>query len=281
MTFVVTLIALLIERFFDWSHLRNWSWFAACQRFAGSKLTGKTADILLAGSVLPIVIGVLFLQLLLRGSLYGVGGLVFDLLVLLYCLGPQNLWADTFACLNALVQGDAKAASDKLKTSFGLTDMSFAQSVHRHFLDSLFAQANQRIFAVVFWFFILGPAGAVLYRLISISAAMPSSEASLPDMTASARKAEDILDWAPVRLLTFLFALGGHFAKVFVSWKRSVGAGLVSNQVMLTDCGLAALGFSEEDHLPEDGSAERNAISLIDRTFVIALVMILLLVSVF
>lgn len=281
MTFIVTLIALLIERFFDWSHLRNWSWFAACQRFAGSKLTGKTANMVFAGSVLPIVVGVLILQVLLRESLYGVGGLVFDLLVLLYCLGPQNLWADTFACLNALVQGDAKSASDKLKSSFGLTDMSFAQSVHRHFLDSLFAQANQRIFAVVFWFFIFGPAGAVLYRLVSIAAAAPLSDVVSAEMINSARKSEAILDWAPVRLLTFLFALGGHFAKVFVCWKRSVGAGLSGNQVMLTDCGLAALGFGEEDHLPEDGSVERNAVSLIDRTFVIALVMILLLVSVF
>lgn len=281
MTFIVALIALLIERFFDWSHLRIWSWFAACQRFTGSKLGGKSAELVLAGSVVPLVIGVLIIQYLLRDSLYGVGGLVFDLIVFLYCLGPQNLWADTFACLNALVQGDAKSAADKLKTSFGVTDMSFAQSVHRHFLDSVFAQANQRIFAVLFWFYLFGPAGAVLYRLISIAAAMPMPDSGLPDMTNAARKTEAVLDWVPVRLLTFIFALSGHFAKVLVVWKRHVITGLSSNQVMLMDCGIAALGFSDEDHLPEDGSVERQALNLIDRSFMIALVVILVLVFIF
>lgn len=280
MTFIVTLIALLIERFFDWSHLRNWSWFGACQRLVASKLTGKSADLIFAGSILPLALAVLVVQYLLKETLYGVGGLVLDLVVLLYCLGPQNLWADTFACLNALVQGDAKTASDKLKSSFGLTDMSFAQSVHGHFLDSLFTQANQRVFAVVFWFFVMGPAGAVMYRLVSISASTPSSGETLPEMMRTARNAEAVLNWAPIRLLTFIFALGGNFAKVFTPWKRNVVLGLPANQAMLTDCGLAALGYSETDHLPEDGSAERLTISLLDRSFLIALAVMLVLVLV-
>ncbi len=277
MTFVVTLFALVIERFFDWSHLRNWSWFIACQRMAGSKLTGKSADVVLAGAILPVVLVVAFLQYVLEDTLYGVGGLVFELAVFLYCLGPQNLWADTFACLNALVQGDAALAAEKLKSSFGLSDMSFAQSVHRQFLDSLFSQANQRVFAVVFWFFVLGPVGAVLYRLVSISASSSLKEAAVPDMTKDARKVEAVMDWVPVRCLTFMFALGGNFANVFVAWKRNVGAGLSSNQSMLMDCGLAALNYTEADQLPTDGSVERNTISLLDRSFLISLAAILVL----
>lgn len=274
MAFIVTLIALLVERFFDWSHIRNWSWFATLQEKVASKFSGKPPEWLLAISVIPVLLVVGVLQLALRDVLYGFLQLIFDTVILLYCMGPRNLWADTFASINALTQGDGKAAAERLKTTFKLTDMSFAQSVHKQLVDQIFIQSNQRLVGVVFFFVILGPVGAVLYRLIAQAAQINFST------QAVASKAEALLDWLPVRLFTFLFALGGNFSKVFAVWSKNFVSGLTANQVLLMDCGLAALGFGAEDHLAEDGSLEQQSISLIDRSFIILLVFVLLYVSV-
>ena len=39
MTFIITLIALLIERFFDWNHIRKWRWFLRYQSWLAVRLS--------------------------------------------------------------------------------------------------------------------------------------------------------------------------------------------------------------------------------------------------
>jgi AmpE protein len=273
MTFIVTLIALLIERFFDWSHLRHWRWYTALQHTISQRLPGKAAMIVLAATVAPLLIAVGLISFLLNGTLYGFALLLFQLFIFLYCLGPQNLWADAFAAINALSQGDAKDASDKLKTLFGITDMKSAQSMHKQLLNQIFIQANHRVFAVVFWFVLLGPMGAVLYRAVSLSASSVHHDGS-PEIAQSALSVENILDWVPVRILSFLFALGGHCSAVLNYWRKQVLNGLNSNDDIMAGCGVAALADEEKRTMAEDGSVEREAISLLDRTFVIVLVLV-------
>ena len=277
MTFIVTLIALLIERFFDWSHLRYWNWYTALQHMIFKKLPGKAAIVVLAATIVPLLAFVGVVNIVLNGTLYGFAKLLFQIIVLLYCFGPQKLWADVFASSNALVQGDAQTAADKLKTLFGITDMQSAQGLHKQLLNQIFIQSNRRVFAVVFWFVVLGPVGAVLYRTISLSASSSSQEIS-PELSQSALTMETLLDWIPARIFTFLFALGGHFSSVLSCWRKQVLHGLSSTDDMLTSCGVAALGDDEKRTVAEDGSEERSAVSLLDRTFVIALVIVAIIV---
>lgn len=273
-TFIVALIGLLIERFFDWSHLRQWSWFIKFQRAVLRRIPNSSSYLMLALTILPLVIGVALIQYLLQGALYGFVELLFELFIFIYCLGPQDLWADVFVCTNVLSQGDEEAAAEKLKMSFGIANgATRAQALHKHLLDNIFIEANRRVFAMVFWFVALGPVGAVLYRLVTVSSSEVSVDAAL---AAGARTFENVLNWLPVRLFTLLFALGGHFSKVFSRWRKNVMQGIDSNETLLAECGIAALGSS--DPLPEDGSAEKMAIHLLDRAFVIMLVIIAILV---
>lgn len=279
MAFIVTLIALLIERFFDWSHLRHWYWYTAYQRFVWKRFplhSSYNAYLVLAVTIIPLLIVVGLIQLLIHGWLYGFINLLFGLFILLYCMGPQNLWADAFSCLNALTQGDVHYAADKLKTSFGITDISYSQSLHRHFLNHIFIEAERRVFAVIFWFILLGPIGAVLYRAVTLSAEEMSNHEVIPELSQAARNVEGVLDWVPIRIFTFIFALGGHFVQVFSCWRNKFLLGIRGNEVLLTECGIAALGI--EDKIPEDGSAEKHSISLIDRSFVIVLVVIAIII---
>lgn len=279
MTFIVILIALLIERFFDWSHLRHWNWYTALQNKLMQRFPSLSPYLILAASIIPLLLIVAIIQYSLEGVLYGFAELLFQLFVLLYCFGPKNLWADTFACINALVQGDASHANEKLKNSFGNDDASYSQSVRRHFLNDIFIEANRRVFAIIFWFAVLGPIGALLYRAVTLSFPEVNQQpATSPALVNSARSVEAVLDWVPVRILTILFALGGHCAKVLSCWSSKAALGLSSNQGLLTECGVAALGIDDGANVPADGHSEKSAISLLDRAFVITLMVIAVLV---
>jgi membrane protein required for beta-lactamase induction len=269
MTFIVSLVALLIERFFDWSHLRNWNWFGTYARKLLARVPAMTSYLALAAVIVPLLLVVVLLQFVLQGWLYGLPGLLFQILLLLYCFGPQNLWADAFGTITCLSQGDMGFATDKLKASFGLTGTGDVAKSHQLLMNGIFIQANCRVFAVVFWYAVLGPVGAVFYRAVVLC----TDEAAL---TQSARTVEDVLNWLPTKLMTLLFALGGNFAQVLHCWRKKVNLSLSGNNQFLVDCGSAALGKEEQDNFPVDGSVERAAVSLLDRAFVIALVLILI-----
>lgn len=252
MTFVVTLIALLIERFFDWSHIRNWSWFLQLQRYIAQRLQGKHPGLIIAASVLPVAIIVALLAYILHGILYGVIGLIFDLAVLLYCLGPQNLWAEVFG---VTAKGN-QAAADKV---FGV--------------KNIFIAANTRVLAVIFWYLFTGVSGAVIYRTIAILAKSGEPE----DTRQFADTIEAILDWLPVRFFTFLFAAGPAFKKVLNCWTKNLPTGMSNNENMLTECGVAAINIDDVKN-SANGAMQKAAINLIDRTLIILLVLVAIVI---
>lgn len=268
--FLVVLIALVIERFFDWSHLRQWGWYGACEKFAMQKIPGASPYLVLVGAILPLMAVLAILQYLFADLLYGFPWLVFQLVILLYCLGPKNLWADAFASANSLKKGDAQSAADTLQSTFHITASHHPDGLQRELLSQIYIAANQRIFAVIFWYMVLGLPGALMYRLICVSSVMPST----PEINAAARLVTQILDWVPARILGFLFALGGNFTRVLNCWRKRVLLGLDGNDALLADCGVAAV-TDDSEKIPDDGSAEKHALSLLDRTFIIVLVIIL------
>lgn len=274
MIFLVTLIALLIERFFDWSHLRRWQWLTNFQRGIIQRMPSASPALILGLTIVPILLATLLIEYALRHVLFGVVEFLFQILLFLYCLGPQNLWADTYACINALLQGDARLAADKLKSTFGIATAESTSTPQSQLLNHVFIAANRRVFAIVFWFLVLGPLGAVLYRTITLAASEFPSQDAAPQLVNSARAVEAVLDWIPIRILTCVFALGGHFVQVFSCWKKKPAMSLEMNETLLTQCGAAALGENKAESHLVDGVALKSAIGLLDRSFIITLVLV-------
>jgi AmpE protein len=268
MTFIITFIALVIERFFDCSHIRRFGGFLRFQKWLGLQLSKWPPYLVLLLTVLLPVAVVAFLNCFLTGVLYGALKLLFGAVVLIYCLGPTNFWAQTYTCISALHADDPHPEFDVIKNAFGLMPTEGEEAFHRAFTKALFIEANRRVFAVFFWFILLGPAGAVLYRLVDLCSKEGVTTA------AAAKTSLQVLDWLPVRLLALLFALGGHFTKVIKYWQHNVLTPAKMNDVVLTESGIAALDILELDRLPADGTAEKETIALLDRTFVIGLVIL-------
>lgn len=262
MTFTVIFIGLLIERFFDWSHLRHWQWYTRYQEAVLKRFSTHSPYIVLAAMILPIVIVIALLSLILQGWLYGLIKLIFSIIIFIYCLGPKDLWAEAFANANVLKNSEADSKHPSLNQAF---------------LSHIFVEANRRVFSVVFWFALLGPVGAVLYRCATLSTVFLAKQDSA--LLHLSRQLEALLSWLPARLLTVLFALGGHFVQVLTAWRKHALEGLDSNETLLMECGTAALGLEETQAI--SNGAARGAINLLDRSFIIMLVIIGLLVSIF
>lgn len=272
MTFLVIFVGLMVERFFDWSHLRQWRWFADVQQRIIAQFKQPSGYVNLAISIMPVLLMVWLVNHLFHGWMYGFPSLVFKILVLIYVFGPQNLWADAFACINAIASGDSQAVATRLQNAFGVNAGKTSQALHRSLINDFFIATNRRVFSIVFWYVLLGPVGAVLYRLVAVST-------TVPILSVPAQSVESVLDWAPARIITVFFALGGQFMQVLKVWRKKAMLGLFSNDDMMTECGMAALGVEEGTEFPDDCKMERAAISLIDRSlamilFVLALVIL-------
>lgn len=267
MTFIITLISILVERFFNWSHVRGWQWFLRYQAWLRTRLSGWSSVIVFLISVLPIVFVVGLINFSLSGWIFSFVKIVFDTVILLYCLGPVNFWAQMYQCLQELQGEDPRLAMERVQGLLNLPASQHAQAFHQQLTRALFVESNRRVFAVLFWFIALGPAGALLYRFIDLGR-----------QDAIILKWQRILDWLPIRLYTLLFALGGHFTEVIKYWRHPVRQGLNTNETLLTECGMAALVVMESHTLPEGGILEKEALALIDRVFVIALVILAIVV---
>jgi AmpE protein len=273
MTFIITLVSLIMERFFHWTQLRTWRWFGQYQRWLGTRIGNWPSAVLLIVCILPLVLVVGVINCLLAGWLYGVLKLLFGIAVLMYCLGPKNLWVQVYSCITELHKEDPKAVIDQVQSSFGVSATSNSQAFHIAFTRAIFVEAYYRVFAVIFWFLILGPVGAIFYRALSLC-----GKDSPLGVSKLATKVQNVLDWVPVRLFTFIFALGGHFTEVFNIWKHSMKKGFIFNEILLADCGVAALDVMEENRIPEEGSAEKEALALVDRVFVMCLVVVAIII---
>jgi AmpE protein len=274
MKFIITLIALVIERFFDWSHIRRWRWFERFLLWLNKKLSSWPTYLVLGIAVLPAVLVVALLNCFLTNWVYGLLKLVFGILVLMYSLGPQNFWLDAYRCIAALQHDDQQVAMERVKKAFDVSVSDSLPAFHRAFVNALFCEANRRLFAVWFWFILLGPAGALLYRLIDLCRLHGLRISFVADQLQSC------LDWLPVRLFALFFGLAGHFTKAIKQWKRDVLTKPARNSILLSECGVEAVDVLEAERMPVDGSAEKETIRLLDRVFVIALVVLAIVVLV-
>lgn len=276
MSFTAIFIALLIERFFDCSHLRYWGWYQRYQHFFIRKFSKFSPYVLLIGMIAPLIIAVILIELLIGEALFGFLKLGFSILFILYCFGPRNLWADMFVCLSAISKGDPTEVAEKLKSTFGMSDNE-PKVMHRQWFNAVFIEAHRRVFALIFWFGFFGLSGVFFYRLISL-ASKPISDTVETAVTSPARRVESYLDWPSIRSLTLIFALGGNFGRVLSCWRTKAMQGPEANEPLLIECGVAALNNVTPDNIPLDGSIEKEEISLLDRSFGIVLVIIAVLV---
>ncbi|MGF6590387.1 regulatory signaling modulator protein AmpE [Pseudomonas sp. 2835] len=178
--------------------------------------------------LLPVALLALLLHVL-EPVAYGLLALPVHLLVLIYSLGRGDIKAAQGPFRDAWRRGDEQAAVHVAERDLGLT-ADDAQALLERVQGNLLWQAYQSFFAVIFWYFLLGPAAALAYRLLALA----GEHARTPALRDHALQLRHAFDWAPVRVLGVSFALVGNFVAVsrvmlheLLNWHISA-AGLIS-----------------------------------------------------
>ena len=164
--------------------------------------------------LLPAVVCIVVIWLLHRLPLADLLLLVFALVVLLFSLGPHAFEADLEAILKAPDQSARETAAQVLSddgdtVAWRTADLGEATAY----------AALRRRFGVLFWFFVLGPVGALLYRLAR-QLGHDTSLALDASTRTNARYLANALDWLPAQLMVFTLALVGHWDAVIGAWRR-------------------------------------------------------------
>lgn len=164
--------------------------------------------------LLPLILCGLLEWLLGRSPLGELLPLLFALAVLLYCFGPREFEADLEAILDAS-DGTSREAAAQTLADDGRPIAWNAPALG----EAIAYAALRRRFAVLLWFFLLGPAGALLYRLAQTLGRDDALRLD-PDSRRAAGYVANALDWLPAQLLTFTLAVVGHWEAVIGAWRR-------------------------------------------------------------
>ena len=252
MTFLALMIAVVLERL---TPLEDWllhdSWFRRWQGQLSGLGMGDRTQVLLA-VLLPCIAVYLLLESL-RPLLFGLPWIGAAVVILLYSLGRGNLGAQQERYRSQCRRGDFEAAWLAASSEydwFPRGEQLDAQSMHMLAQQGFLYEAYQRWFAVLFYFLLLGPVGALAYRLIQLSC----------QGNAEREHWLFIVDWAPVRLLAAAFTLTGNFvASADELWDALRQPGMSSAEVLFT----VAMAASGEDQVPDeaDGLSGQRAAS--------------------
>ena len=129
----------------------------------------------------------------------------------------------------------------------------------------LFIQAYQKLFAPLFWYFVFGPIGLVLYVLVVALHQQASDQRYFALFL-------NVLDWVPTRLVGLSFALVGNFSVVFREWMKTLSLEIVDNYQPIIACGEAAIDADKKNQ-----DALSIALQLVQRGLLVWLVVMILM----
>jgi len=230
MKFLVVLVCLLINH--HWRENRKFSgesWFPAFQSWLSARLMQIPVAVNRFEIVFPaalLLLPAILLTIVLwisKGVLLGFLTLALHILVLLFAFDRLNIIQLSRQYLTHWRAGDYEGAwrwleqqtSDRFEGSF--TEYS---GLHQTFYDFLVASYFERLFVVIFWYLLLGPAGVLIYTLARLYCAREVCSRSLTGQKdgnggALILRLMFILEWLPARGLALTFAFAGDFVAAF------------------------------------------------------------------
>ena len=266
MSLIALLIGLAVERLAtQLFHLRRLRWleriidagFRQAQRLAN--WPALIPVVLLA---LLLALPVLIVILVLGKSLLGFPYILLAIIVLFFSLGPQDIGEDVDEYCQAVEDGDGERITETARAIIeGDVPLEELDRIHR-VEEAVCVQANNRLFAVIFWFVLLGPLGplgAWIYRVTDLirrravfsAARDEEADGSTARFRDAAVTLHGWLAWIPARLTAIGYAAAGHFDAAIGAWRapsEQQDATLSEyNEHLLARVGTAALTLRDDE----------------------------------
>jgi len=270
MNLIALLIGLVIERLatqlFHWRRMR---WMDRLIDF-GFRQTDRLATwpaiipvvLLAVVLVLPVFAVIWFLGSTLAGFTY----LFLAIVVLFFSLGPQDIGEEVGEYCRALESGEDEQVNNAAKAIVEDAVPADADERTSCVEAAVCVQANNRLFAVVFWFVILGPLAAWAYRATDLIRRRAVFSAARDEQTdgnsARIRDAAEMLHgwlaWIPARLTAVGYAAAGHMDDALAALRAPTedknATTSERSENLLARVGIAALALQSR---PEETPTER------------------------
>lgn len=170
----------------------------------------------------------------------GIGPLA-DVLLLYFAIGHRSLHEHAHAVSRALQAGDEAQA--RTAASYMVSRDSAAIDSVPATVESVLENGNDGVFGALFWFFIFGGAGALLFRLANTLDAMWGYKNERFRMFGwAAARLDDVLDYLPARLTALTYALLGKTRLALRCWRVQAPTWDSPNAGPVMSAGAGALG---------------------------------------
>lgn len=244
MMFFSMLAALALEHYRPLTRpLAHFQYFARYAAFLRERLDGGESfhgAIAWAAAVLPLVFTVWLVASwlsglnVLLGWAWGVGVLYLTMGFKYYSLAAEDIAAH----LRAGRLEEARRALEAWRG--GDADEFEVRGIASVTIEQLFAHSHRQTFGVLFWFVLLGPAGAVLFRLSSI-VSLRWREAS-PRFAGQVARIFHVINWLPLRLTALTYAVAGNFEDAFYCWRTQSSGWPDGEEGVAIAAGAGAMG---------------------------------------
>ncbi|WP_445365702.1 regulatory signaling modulator protein AmpE [Microbulbifer sp. ANSA001] len=220
MTLLIVLFTLaLVQIWGSGAPLHRDGWFDKwCERLSKVPQLQSNGGLLLGASILPPVLLIAVVMVIAESNFGGLGALLLGVPLLLYCLGRGNFNEIVSVYLRSWYRGDLKGAEEAAAPF--LQDIhetpADGKCLHEQVFRGAAYSAFERLFAVLFWFILLGIPGALLFRL----SALYAERARGTQWQATAARWLWLLEWLPVRIMGLSFAIVGNFAGCYRAWRQ-------------------------------------------------------------
>ena len=279
MNLITVLIALGVEaRLGGFDKYRDLSWFVHYCDWLEARLAGAAFWHGPGGLLLTLFIPLALLGVLvyLAGQASIVLGFLLSFLALVYSFGPAlGSLVDSYA--EALGGSDEAACREVLeKILYG--DLEDGNTDQDRVISSIMLRSHEYLFAVIFWFLLLGAVGALLYCLVVNLAQRHEKIES--EYAGAVSDLHNILMWPSSRMLALGFALGGSLVSALESWRTVSGHTLAVSREVITLSGFGALHYrptgeeKADGHTGEFVSRLRETMALINRTLIVWLIVL-------
>ncbi len=206
---------------------------------------------------------------------------ILDALLLWLALGGRSLREHAVAVATPLAAGQLDRAREGVGRIVSRDTTSLdTEGVAKAAVESVLENGNDAVFGALFWFFVAGGAGAVLFRLANTLDAMWGyKDARLVYFGWAAARIDDALNYVPARLTALTYALLGRTGTALACWRTqasqwdspNAGAVMASGAGALkVSLGGAAVYHGQMEQRPTLGAGE--AASAADIARAIALV---------
>ncbi len=240
MSLISLLLALAAER-----HLKSPFWqfrtyyqhyFTWLKKITSPDLLCHNSAVLAAFVMLPTLVVYLVMHLISDSFLY----LVFSTVILIVCFGCIHSRDIYKKFLHAAFRGE-QTTCDEYCQALGEDKNLTVDNI-----GQLLILLNYRYYiAIMLFFVVFGPAGAVFYRLLTtvVEKRGYNDMVLSEQVSGSCRDLLQIIDWLPVRITTFGYMFVGHFSKAFSTWLESLFDFSKPANTVLTDVAKKAEDF--------------------------------------